>query len=117
MVASPNTISVWDAANGKQLFAPLTAVAPVSSVQFDPLGRRLVTASSDRTARIWNATTGAALFEPIVHPAEVRWAGFSDDGGKLITDTYTEVFGSEDETYEQMQLAKASGKIVNFAAA
>lgn len=44
-----------------------------------------------------------------------RWQGHSD-GGKLITDTYTEVFGSDDEAYEQMQLAKAAGKVVDFAA-
>lgn len=40
-----------------------------------------------------------------------KWQGHSD-GGVLITSTYTEVFGSDDESYEADQLAKASGKIV-----
>ena len=44
------------------------------------------------------------------------WQGHSD-GGKLIMDTYTEVFGSNDEDYQRQQLAKAEGKIVEFAAA
>ena len=44
------------------------------------------------------------------------WQGHSD-GGKLIMDTYTEVFGSSDEDYQRQQLAKAEGKIVEFAAA
>ncbi len=43
------------------------------------------------------------------------WQGHSD-GGKLIMDTYTEVFGSNDEDYQRQQLAKAEGKIVEFAA-
>jgi integrase len=45
-----------------------------------------------------------------------KWQGHSD-GGKLITDTYTEVFGSDDEAYEQMQLAKAAGKVAEGASA
>lgn len=85
VTASPKTITVCDVRSGKQLFAPLTLEGSISSAQFDPNGRRFVTASTDRTARIWDATTGATLFEPIVHPAEVRWAGFSSDGGRLIS--------------------------------
>lgn len=34
-----------------------------------------------------------------------RWQGHQD-GGKLILDTYTEVFGANDELYEKAQLAK-----------
>jgi integrase len=36
-----------------------------------------------------------------------KWQGHQD-GGKLILDTYTEVFGANDETYEKAQLAKIS---------
>jgi integrase len=36
-----------------------------------------------------------------------QWQGHSD-GGKLIMTTYTEVFGSNAESYERAQLAKAS---------
>lgn len=34
-----------------------------------------------------------------------KWQGHRD-GGQLIMDTYTEVFGADDETYEQQQIAK-----------
>jgi hypothetical protein len=34
-----------------------------------------------------------------------KWQGHQD-GGQLILDTYTEVFGSDDEAYEAQQLAK-----------
>lgn len=34
-----------------------------------------------------------------------KWQGHQD-GGKLILDTYTEVFGTDDDAYETMQLAK-----------
>ena len=34
-----------------------------------------------------------------------KWQGHQD-GGQLIMDTYTEVFGSDDDTYEVQQLAK-----------
>jgi hypothetical protein len=36
-----------------------------------------------------------------------QWQGHSD-GGKLIMTTYTEVFGSNAESYERAQLAKAA---------
>ncbi|MEO6754646.1 MAG: hypothetical protein ABIP85_22950, partial [Chthoniobacteraceae bacterium] len=36
-----------------------------------------------------------------------QWQGHSD-GGKLILTTYTEVFGSNSESYERAQLAKAA---------
>jgi integrase len=39
------------------------------------------------------------------HKLIAKWQGHRD-GGKLILDTYTEVFGSNDESYEKTQLAK-----------
>ena len=40
-----------------------------------------------------------------------KWQGHQD-GGQLILDTYTEVFGDDDDTYEQAQLAKIGGGTV-----
>jgi integrase len=39
------------------------------------------------------------------HKLIAKWQGHQD-GGKLILDTYTEVFGANDEAYEKDQLAK-----------
>jgi integrase len=44
-----------------------------------------------------------------------KWQGHQD-GGQLILDTYTEVFGDDDDAYERMQLAKISGGEVAAAA-
>ena len=41
-----------------------------------------------------------------------KWQGHQD-GGQLILDTYTEVFGDDDDTYEQAQLAKIGGGMVS----
>ena len=40
-----------------------------------------------------------------------KWQGHQD-GGQLILDTYTEVFGDDDDTYEQAQLAKIGGGVL-----
>ena len=37
-----------------------------------------------------------------------KWQGHQD-GGQLILDTYTEVFGDDEDAYEQIQLAKLGG--------
>ena len=47
--------------------------------------------------RLWQAGVDVKLI--------AKWQGHQD-GGKLILDTYTEVFGSNDESYEQQQLKK-----------
>ena len=84
LVASAKAFSVLDVPSGKQLLAPFTQTATISSARFDERGECIVTALSDRTARIWNAKTGTTV-QPIVHPAEVRWAGFGNDGRTLVT--------------------------------
>jgi integrase len=40
-----------------------------------------------------------------------KWQGHSD-GGKLIMDTYTETFGSDDDKYEEQELAKITPSIL-----
>lgn len=49
--------------------------------------------------RLWKAGVDKKLI--------AKWQGHQD-GGQLILDTYTEVFGSDDDEYEAQQLAKLS---------
>lgn len=49
--------------------------------------------------RLWKAGVDKKLI--------AKWQGHQD-GGQLIMDTYTEVFGSDDDQYEAQQLAKLS---------
>jgi integrase len=50
--------------------------------------------------RLWKAGVDKKLI--------ARWQGHQD-GGQLIMDTYTEVFGGDDDDYERSQLAKLAG--------
>lgn len=52
--------------------------------------------------RLWKAGVDKKLI--------ARWQGHQD-GGQLIMDTYTEVFGGDDEEYERGQLAKLGGGV------
>jgi WD40 repeat protein len=49
-----NTARVWDAETGESIGEPLTGHAQLaSSAEFNPDGKRVVTASKDNTARLW----------------------------------------------------------------
>jgi WD40 repeat protein len=63
----------------------------VSSADFSPDGKKVVTASRDETARIWDAETGKELVQLKGHTDWVYSADFSPDGKKVVT-------ASEDET-------------------
>lgn len=47
--------------------------------------------------RLWQSQTDPKLI--------AKWQGHQD-GGKLVLDTYTEVFGANDEDYENSQIEK-----------
>jgi WD40 repeat protein/serine/threonine protein kinase len=57
----------------------------VSSAQFSPDGKRLVTASWDNSARVWDALTGQPLTPPMQHYAPALSAQFSPDGLRVVT--------------------------------
>jgi integrase len=56
--------------------------------------------------RLWKAGVDMKLIS--------QWQGHRD-GGKLIMDTYTEVFGSNDASYEAAQLAKAEASCLQIS--
>jgi WD40 repeat protein len=60
----------------------------VTSAQFSPNGRWVVTASKDYTARVWDATTGRAVGEPMKHGKTVHSAQFSPDGQRVLTGSW-----------------------------
>ena len=60
--SADNTARVWDAATGKQIFAPLNHDGGVNNVVFSPDGKYVATASLDKTARLWDAATGKQIF-------------------------------------------------------
>ncbi len=65
--------------------------APVLYTEFDPSGRKIVTASGDFTARIWDSGTGKGWALLKGHVGKVYRARFSSDGFRVVT-------ASEDHT-------------------
>jgi WD40 repeat protein len=57
----------------------------VSSAEFSPDGKRVLTASADSTARLWSAATGEPIGEPMKHDDDVVAAQFSPDGRWVVT--------------------------------
>ncbi|MCX6930139.1 MAG: protein kinase, partial [Verrucomicrobia bacterium] len=56
----------------------------VSSAQFSPDGKRVLTVSTN-VARVWDAQTGQPLTEPLKHTRAVNSAQFSPDGKRIVT--------------------------------
>ena len=52
-----NELKVWDTETGAELQTLTGHAATVTSVAFDPLGKQMVSASSDGTLRCWDAST------------------------------------------------------------
>lgn len=60
-------------------------VTALSTVNFSPNGRQVVTAGADGIVRIWNASTGAEVRALRGHTDWVTSAVFSPDGEKLLS--------------------------------
>jgi WD40 repeat protein len=73
---------VWDALTGQPLTEPMRHRRAVTSAEFSPDGRRILTGSLDGTARIWNSQGGEPLTEPLTQVATPR---FSADGKRVLT--------------------------------
>jgi WD40 repeat protein/tRNA A-37 threonylcarbamoyl transferase component Bud32 len=57
----------------------------VTSADFSPDGRMVVTACADGCARRWNADTGDAIEPPLKHDGVVQDAAFSAKGDRIVT--------------------------------
>jgi WD40 repeat protein len=108
------SVRVWDTASGKPFGQPKehrkTAWLGgeyfgyfVTSAQFSPDGRRILTACNDWTARLWDATSGEPIGAPMKHAKQVNSAQFSPDGQQVLT-------ASDDGTARLWDAA--SGKLV-----
>jgi WD40 repeat protein len=56
----------------------------VVSAEFDPSGKRVVTASHDGTVKIWSATTGSLAVKLRGHVENANGASFSRPDGRLV---------------------------------
>jgi WD40 repeat protein/tRNA A-37 threonylcarbamoyl transferase component Bud32 len=78
-------VNIWDADNGKLIFALAGHMDRATAVTFSPDGTRLATASWDKTVRVWNALTGVQERELHGHTDTVWSVAFSPDGKQLAS--------------------------------
>jgi WD40 repeat protein len=57
----------------------------VTSAEYSPDGRRVLTACADGFARVWDLATGRVVTLPLRHSSEVLQATFSPDGHRILT--------------------------------
>lgn len=57
----------------------------ITSANFSPDDRYIVTSSNDNTAKLWDSHTGSLVFSPFVHDRLVNCALFTPDGESIIT--------------------------------
>ena len=80
------TLRLWDMSTGKDVNRFISAATAMSSVQFSPDGRLVLTVSEDGAAMLWNAATGTMIGRLFEHGAgPVSAATFSPDGRFVLT--------------------------------
>jgi WD40 repeat protein len=58
----------------------------ISSVDFSPVGSKIVSGSDDKTIRVWDASTGVEMLLPLRgHHNWICSVAFSPDGSKIIS--------------------------------
>ena len=60
----------------------------LETVEFNPSGTKVLTASHDKTARIWDAASGKEIIKPLDHTGPVVYATFGDNGSRIVTASY-----------------------------
>jgi WD40 repeat protein len=77
--------TVVTGSDGRRLFALSKQVGEITTINFSPDDRHLVTAGEDDSlVRIWNARTGRLIRE-LPHNESVEDARYSDDGHNIVT--------------------------------
>ncbi|HOZ48319.1 MAG TPA: protein kinase [Candidatus Hydrogenedentes bacterium] len=82
------TLTGWNVAKAAEEFHVRAHLDTIHAVEFDPSGRFVATASSDRLAKVWDASTGTELRVLRGHNAAVFSLAFSPDGARLATAGY-----------------------------
>jgi WD40 repeat protein/serine/threonine protein kinase len=75
---------IWNARTGKELAVLKGHTDRITSAQFSPDGKRVVTASWDNAARLWDAATGKQLRVFTGHKFALHTASFSPDGRQVL---------------------------------
>ncbi|MFO0811570.1 MAG: WD40 repeat domain-containing serine/threonine-protein kinase [Gemmatales bacterium] len=77
---------IWHSTNGRPVSAPMRHLAMITSAQFTPDDKYLITTSFDKTARVWDATSGLPLSPPLNHGiAPVGFCELFLNDNRLVT--------------------------------
>jgi WD40 repeat protein len=79
------TIRLWDADTGEEIFIFFGHTGRVHSAAFSPDGGKIVSASGDGTVRLWDVASGRPLHQLAGHQGSVFSAGFGPDGSKVAS--------------------------------
>jgi WD40 repeat protein/serine/threonine protein kinase len=79
---------IWDAVTGEELLSLKGHGAGVTSLDFSPDGRRIVTGSWDQTAKVWDATNGQNLLTLGWHAWMISSVAFFRDNKRVITGSW-----------------------------
>jgi eukaryotic-like serine/threonine-protein kinase len=93
-------VRIWDANNGKELFALTGHQGSVLSVVFSTDGKRIASASADRTIKIWDAPSGTEVRTLTGHTGRVNSVAFSPDGRWLASGAAGQTDADEDNVPE-----------------
>ena len=85
---SGNTAQLFDAESGDLISVLRGHGQPIWKIDFEPSGKRVLTASADGTARLWDADTGAEICRTNAHTAFVVNAAFSSNGKRFVTSSW-----------------------------
>lgn len=104
---------IWDVSNGRELLQFDGHDLGVTSVDFDPTDRYVVSSSYDHTVRIWDADTGKELRVLKGHQ-DVAWkARFSPDGQYVASGSRDNTIKIWDVDFDQatIVMAKHEGRV------
>jgi WD40 repeat protein len=80
-----NTIKVWDAVSGKEVFTLRGHTDKVRCVAYRPDGRRIISGSSDNTIKVWNAETGKEILALPGHTDGITSLAYSPDSRRFVS--------------------------------